>query len=79
MLSKIRIRVSSYSFHVYFMSFLLCVNCFKRFISFVCESLVDLFPETLTTSLTVLEIVYYFIACLYFLVELIVLLISLFK
>jgi hypothetical protein len=79
MLSKIRIRVSSCSSYVYFMSFLLCINWFKRFISFACESLVDLFPETLTTSLTVFEIVYYFIACLYFLVELIVLLISLFK
>jgi hypothetical protein len=79
MLSEIRIRVSSCSFYGYFMSFVSCLNCFRTFISFACESVVDFFPDTLTTSLTVLEIVYYFIACVYFLVELIVLLISLFK
>jgi len=44
---------------------------------FVCERLGDCFPERLTATLTVLEIVYYCIACVYFFVELVVLLVSL--
>lgn len=59
-----------------------CVDLFvflRRVCCFVCERLGDCIPERLTATLTVLEIVYYCIACVYFLVELVVLLVSLLR
>jgi len=59
-----------------------CVEFFallRRVCCFVCERLGDCFPERLTATLTVLEIVYYCIACVYFFVELVVLLVSLLR
>jgi len=82
MLSKIRIRVSSYSFLCLFSLFMSCVKLFdyfRVFSSWLCESCTDCFPERLTVALTKLEIVYYCIACLYFFVELVLLLVSVFK
>jgi len=61
---------------------MLCVDLLvylRRVCLFVFERLCDCFPERLTTTLTLLEIVYYCIACVYFLVELIVLLVSLIR
>jgi len=63
-------------FYTYFMP---CVSLFafvRRSVSFVFESFTDCLPERLTHTLTVLEIVYYCIACVYFLTELICLLVS---
>lgn len=37
------------------------------------DSVVGLFPDSLTRSLTVLEIVYYFVAIVYFLLEIVLL------
>jgi len=71
-----------YSFNVFTTVYMPCVDLFvylRRVCLFVCERLVDCFPERLTTTLTVLEIVYYCIACVYFLVELIVLCVSLLR
>lgn len=59
-----------------------CVDLFvylRRVCCFVCERLGNCFPERLTATLTVLEIVYYCIACVYFFVELVVLLVSLLR
>jgi len=53
--------------------------CIRRFVTWCFDCFVDCFPERLTTTLTVLEIVYYCIACVYFLCELIVLLVLLFR
>lgn len=61
---------------IYFMP---CVDIrivLRRFILWLFESIVDLFPEHLTNTLTVLEIVYYIIACIYFFCELIGVLLS---
>jgi len=41
------------------------------------ERLCDCVPERLVSTLTVLEIIYYLIACVYFVVELVVLCLSL--
>jgi hypothetical protein len=70
------------SFNVLQLVYMPCVDCLvyiRRVCLFVCERLGDCLPERLTATLTVLEIVYYCIACVYFFVELVVLLVSLLR
>jgi len=57
------------------------VDLFRSIWCFVvraCEFFLACFPERLTTTLTVLEIVYYCIAIVYFLLEIVVLVLSLY-
>jgi len=57
-----------------------CVSLFhfvRTVFLWIFEHLCDCVPERLVSTLTVLEIIYYLIACVYFVVELVVLCLSL--
>jgi len=59
-----------------------CVDlfvCARRFVAWCFDCFLDCFPERLTTTLTVLEIVYYCVAIVYFLLELVVLCVTIAK
>jgi len=45
----------------------------RAIVRWLFDSVIGLFPESLTRSLTVLEIVYYIVAIVYFLLEIILL------
>jgi hypothetical protein len=61
------------------MSCVVLFNCLRSFAGWFCESVTDCLPDRLTVTLTKLEILYYCIACVYFFVELVLLLVSVFK
>lgn len=46
-------------------------NCLNTFFRFLFESVSSCFPEHLTTTLSVVEIVYYIVAVVYFVCELV--------
>jgi hypothetical protein len=50
-----------------------CINWIRACLRFVFERLGDCFPDRLTTSLTILEIVYYIVATVLFATQLVLL------
>jgi len=55
---------------VYYSVFMFC-DCFARLLRFLFESLTVCFPDRLTVTLSVVEIVYYIVAIVYFICELV--------